>query len=97
MSELHNPDQAKFVALPRRPRLGRPRRRTPVAHSHSGRRRTHRREPATEGFTAEDIVVHQQDVENVVNALWAAGAEAMMLMDQRVISTSAVRCVGEHI
>jgi uncharacterized protein YlxW (UPF0749 family) len=33
----------------------------------------------------------------VVNALWAGGAEAMMLMDQRVISTSAVRCVGNTL
>ena len=47
-----------------------------------------------DGFTADDLVVHQQDVQAVVNALWASGAEAMMLMDQRVISTSAVRCVG---
>ncbi len=50
-----------------------------------------------EGFTANDIVVHQQDVQAVVNALWAGGAEAMMLMDQRVISTSAVRCVGNTL
>ena len=50
-----------------------------------------------EGFSADDIVVHQQDVQNVVNALWAGGAEAMMLMDQRVISTSAVRCVGNTL
>lgn len=42
----------------------------------------------------DDLVVHQQDVEAVVNALWAGGAEAMMLMDQRMVSTSAVRCVG---
>jgi uncharacterized protein YlxW (UPF0749 family) len=50
--------------------------------------------PLPDGFTPDDVVVHQQDVQAVVNALWAAGAEAMMLMDQRVISTSAVRCVG---
>ena len=49
------------------------------------------------GFTADDIVVHQQDVQGVVNALWAGGAEAMMLQDQRVISTSAVRCVGNTL
>jgi uncharacterized protein YlxW (UPF0749 family) len=49
------------------------------------------------GATADDIVVHQQDVQNVVNALWEGGAEAMMLMDQRVISTSAVRCVGNTL
>jgi uncharacterized protein YlxW (UPF0749 family) len=45
-------------------------------------------------YTADDLVVHQQDVQAVVNAIWGSGAEAMMLMDQRVISTSAVRCVG---
>jgi uncharacterized protein YlxW (UPF0749 family) len=50
-----------------------------------------------ENFTADDIVVHQQDVQSVVNALWAGGAEAMMLQDQRVISTSAVRCVGNTL
>ena len=50
-----------------------------------------------DGFTADDIVVHQQDVQGVVNALWAGGAEAMMLQDQRVISTSAVRCVGNTL
>ncbi len=49
------------------------------------------------GFTADDIVVHQQDVQGVVNALWAGGAEAMTLQDQRVISTSAVRCVGNTL
>jgi uncharacterized protein YlxW (UPF0749 family) len=48
-------------------------------------------------YTADDIVVHQQDVQSVVNALWAGGAEAMMLQDQRVISTSAVRCVGNTL
>jgi uncharacterized protein YlxW (UPF0749 family) len=47
--------------------------------------------------TLDDYVVHQQDVQAVVNALWRGGAEAMMLMDQRVISTSAVRCVGNTL
>ena len=46
---------------------------------------------------ANDLVVHQQDVQAVVNALWAGGAEAMTLMGQRVVSTSAVRCVGNTV
>jgi uncharacterized protein YlxW (UPF0749 family) len=50
-----------------------------------------------EGFTGDDLVVHQQDVQAVVNALWAGGAESMMVQDQRVISTSAVRCVGNTL
>ena len=45
----------------------------------------------------DDLVVHQQDVQAVVNALWAGGAEAMTLMGQRVIATSAVRCVGNTL
>jgi uncharacterized protein YlxW (UPF0749 family) len=49
------------------------------------------------GVKPDDLVVHQQDVQAVVNALWRGGAEAMMLMDQRVISTSAVRCVGNTL
>jgi uncharacterized protein YlxW (UPF0749 family) len=49
------------------------------------------------GATADDLVVHQQDVQAVVNALWAGGAEAMTIMGMRVISTSAVRCVGNTL
>jgi uncharacterized protein YlxW (UPF0749 family) len=56
-----------------------------------------RRSTLPQGVTADDLVVHQQDVQAVVNALWFGGAEAMMLMDQRVISTSAVRCVGNTL
>lgn len=41
-----------------------------------------------------DYVVHQQDIEAVVNALWAGGAESMQIMDQRVLFNSAVRCSG---
>jgi uncharacterized protein YlxW (UPF0749 family) len=51
-------------------------------------------EPLPPGVTLDSYVVHQQDVQAVVNALWAGGAQAMQLQDQRVIATSAVRCVG---
>jgi uncharacterized protein YlxW (UPF0749 family) len=55
-------------------------------------------DPALPEDTApDDLVVHQQDLQGVVNALWAGGAEALELMDQRVISTSAVRCVGNTL
>ena len=53
--------------------------------------------PVPDGISPDLLVVHQQDIQAVVNALWAAGAEAMTLMDQRVISTSAVRCVGSTL
>ncbi|GEA85254.1 MULTISPECIES: DUF881 domain-containing protein [Cellulomonas] len=51
-------------------------------------------QPGLEGISPDVLVVHQQDIQAVMNALWAGGAEAMSLMDQRVISTSAFRCVG---
>lgn len=47
-----------------------------------------------EWATNDDLVVHQQDLQAVINALWSGGAEAMTLQDQRVISTTAFRCVG---
>lgn len=43
------------------------------------------------------LIVHQSDVQAVVNALWSGGAEAMTIMGQRVIATSAVRCVGNTL
>ena len=49
------------------------------------------------GAGVDDVVVHQQDVQAVVNALWAGGAEAMTIMGERVIATSAVRCVGNTL
>ena len=48
-------------------------------------------------LTADDLVVHQQDLQAVVNALWHGGAEAVQVMDQRIVSTSAVRCVGNTL
>lgn len=49
------------------------------------------------GVSNDDLVVHQGDVQAVVNALWAGGAEAMSIMNVRVLSTSAVRCVGNTL
>ncbi|EST27184.1 hypothetical protein N566_23415 [Streptomycetaceae bacterium MP113-05] len=44
-----------------------------------------------------DLVIHQQDLQAVVNALWKGGARGLQVMDQRLISTSAVRCVGNTL
>ncbi|MGA5597858.1 DUF881 domain-containing protein [Streptomyces cellulosae] len=43
------------------------------------------------------LVIHQQDLQAVVNAMWQGGAEGIQVMDQRLISTSAVRCVGNTL
>ena len=49
------------------------------------------------GATPDDLVVHQTDVQGVVNALWAAGADGVAIMGQRLIATSAVICVGNTL
>lgn len=46
------------------------------------------------GAKPNDLLVHQQDLQAVLNALWAGGAEAMSIMGERVLSTSAAICVG---
>ena len=43
------------------------------------------------------MIVHQQDVQAVVNALWAGGADGLAVMGQRLITTGAVRCVGNTL
>lgn len=50
--------------------------------------------PRPDWVTNDYLVVHQQDLQAVINALWAGGAEAMTLQGERVITTSAFRCVG---
>jgi uncharacterized protein YlxW (UPF0749 family) len=44
-----------------------------------------------------DLVVHERDIQTVVNALWAAGAEAVAVNGERLTSTSAVRCAGNTL
>jgi uncharacterized protein YlxW (UPF0749 family) len=45
----------------------------------------------------DDLVVHQQDIQAVLNALWSADAEAIQMQDQRIIATSVPRCVGNTL
>ncbi len=43
------------------------------------------------------IVVHDNDVLEIVNALKAAGAEAISINGERIMSTSSIRCGGPTI
>ena len=45
----------------------------------------------------ESVSVQDIDLQLVVNALWAAGAEAMAVNGQRLVSTSPIRAAGETI
>lgn len=43
------------------------------------------------------LIVHEQDIQMVVNLFWAAGAEAMTVQGQRIISTTGIKCVGNSV
>lgn len=54
-------------------------------------------DPLLAAVSANDVIVHQADVQAVVNALWRGGATAMQVMDQRIINTSSIQCVGNTL
>jgi uncharacterized protein YlxW (UPF0749 family) len=49
------------------------------------------------GAAPDDLVVHQQDLQSVLNAMWAGGADAVAVQNQRLVSTSAPRCIGNTL
>jgi uncharacterized protein YlxW (UPF0749 family) len=49
------------------------------------------------GSNVSELLVHQQDIQAVANALWAGGAEAMTLQGQRVVATTGIKCVGNTV
>lgn len=49
------------------------------------------------GVDEDLLVVHQQDIQAVVNALWSGGAEAMTVQGQRVTARTGIKCVGNTV
>lgn len=49
------------------------------------------------GARPDDVVIHQSDIQAVVNALWAAGVDGVAIMGQRIVATSAILCVGNTL
>jgi uncharacterized protein YlxW (UPF0749 family) len=50
--------------------------------------------------TEEDLnllVVHQQDIQAVVNAMWKGGATAVTVQGQRIITTTGIKCEGNAV
>ena len=45
----------------------------------------------------QEFVVHQQDIQAVVNAMWDAGARAITIQGQRIISTTGIKCAGNSV
>lgn len=54
-------------------------------------------EASAEGLDPNIFVVHQQDLQAFVNAIWAGGAEAVALQGQRLVSTTGIKCVGSTV
>lgn len=44
-----------------------------------------------------ELVVHQQDIQGVVNAMWLGGAEAVTIQGQRIVSTTGIKCSGSTV
>ncbi len=49
------------------------------------------------GVDDDALIVHQQDIQAVVNAMWSGGAEAMTIQGQRVVATTGIKCVGNSV
>jgi uncharacterized protein YlxW (UPF0749 family) len=43
------------------------------------------------------LVVHQQDIQAVVNAMWEGGARAVVLQGQRMVTTTGIKCEGNSV
>jgi uncharacterized protein YlxW (UPF0749 family) len=54
-------------------------------------------QPGTDDIDPNLLVVHQQDIQAVVNALWDGGAQGVTVQGQRIISTTGIKCVGNTV
>ena len=50
-----------------------------------------------EGEDPANYIIHEYDLRDVLNALWAAGAEAVSLNGERIVSNTSLYCVGTTI
>lgn len=54
-----------------------------------------RAQPIPDNVSA--YLIHEYDLRDVVNILWMAGAEAIAINDERLVSTTSIYCVGSTI
>lgn len=50
--------------------------------------------PTKPGENPNLYLIHDDDILKVINELWAAGAEAVSINEQRLIASSEIRCAG---
>ncbi len=43
------------------------------------------------------LIVHQQDIQAVVNAMWRAGARGVAVQGQRLVTTTGIKCKGPTV
>lgn len=55
-----------------------------------------RKQPA-QGDDPTLFIIHDEDILKVTNVLWAAGAEAVSVNEQRLLATSEIHCAGPSI
>ena len=55
------------------------------------------RKVATQGEDASVFIVHDEDILKLTNVLFAAGAEAISINEQRLLATSEIHCAGPSI
>lgn len=56
-----------------------------------------KRPQSSRAFDAPNYIIHDTDLQQAVNELYASGAEAIAVNNQRLIHRSAIRCVGPTI
>jgi uncharacterized protein YlxW (UPF0749 family) len=49
---------------------------------------------AKPGENANLYLIHDDDILKVINEMWAAGAEAISINEQRLVASSEIRCAG---
>jgi uncharacterized protein YlxW (UPF0749 family) len=54
-------------------------------------------QPLRPGDDPNTVILHYTDLQVVVNELWANGAEAVAINDERIVSTTGINCVGTTI
>ena len=53
--------------------------------------------PVQQDTPSSSYIVHDSDLRDIVNELSTAGAEAVSINGERIISTSSIRCVGNTV
>jgi uncharacterized protein YlxW (UPF0749 family) len=53
--------------------------------------------PFVSGGDANDLLIHDFDLRDVINVLWLAGAEAVAVNDERIINSTSIYCVGTTV